>query len=164
MIALIAAMDLHHLIGTRNRLPWHLPADWENFHRVTEGKPFIMGRKSYEAEDALISSYRNIILTSRTDLPLGEAHTELAGSLDEALDLLAGEPVIFILGGASVFEQALPRADYLYLTIVHGFFAGDAYFPPIDWTDWALVRSRRHYADARNSHTMALNEYQRRKK
>ncbi|MCB0635498.1 MAG: dihydrofolate reductase [Lewinella sp.] len=163
MIALIAAMDLHRLIGAGNRLPWHLPADWAHFQAVTDGKPFIMGRKSYQAVDALISSYRNIILTSKAELPT-EAHTALAGSLEEALAMLADEPEVFILGGASVFEQALPMADYLYLTIVHGFFEGDAYFPKVDWTEWTLVRSRRHYADAENSHTMALNEYQRRKR
>jgi dihydrofolate reductase len=123
MISLIAAMDLHHLIGAGNHLPWYLPADWENFHRVTAGKPFIMGRRSYQAPDALVSPYRNIILTSQTELPR-EEHTDLASSLDSALAQLAEEPEVFILGGASVFQHALPRADYLYLTIVHGFFQG----------------------------------------
>lgn len=160
--SLIAAMDLHHLIGADNQLPWRLPADWENFKRVTAGSPFIMGRKSYQAEDALVSEYRNIILTSREDLTMGP-NAEVAPSLEEALHRLRAEREIFILGGASVFEQALPRADYLYLTIVHGFFHGDAYFPPIDWTRWRLVKSRRHLADAENSHAMAMNEYERRR-
>lgn len=131
-IAAIAAMSENRAIGKDNKLLWSLPDDWANFRRVTDGKPFIMGRKSYEAEDALISDYRNVIITGREEMDLPE-HTVIAHSPEAALAILREEPEVFVLGGASVFAQMLPMVNYLYLTIVHHVFNGDAYFPEIDW-------------------------------
>jgi dihydrofolate reductase len=160
-VSLIAAMSLNHVIGQENHLVWNLPADWENFQRVTEGHIFIMGRKSYQAEDALISDRHNLILSRQENLSLGE-NSEQVQSLEQALEHTRGEEEIFILGGASVFEQALPLADYLYLTIVHDFFDGDAFFPVVDWRNWQLTKSRLHRKDERHDYTFAMNEYQRR--
>lgn len=159
-IAIIAAMAENRTIGIHNRLPWRLPADWENFHKVTEGAPFLMGRNSYEAEDALISSYRNIIISTRPGLSLCNCCSQ-AGSVEEGLQLLADEPRIFILGGASIFAQTLHLANYLYLTIVHHSFEGDAFFPEIQWDDWQLTRSVFHPVDERHAYPFSLNEYQR---
>lgn len=159
-VCIISAMSENQVIGINNRLPWNLPADWENFWKVTDGKAFLMGRMTYITEDALISPYRNVILTSKTDLEICD-HCQLAGSLAEAQELLTDEEVYFILGGASVYEQSLHLADYLYLTIVHHTFEGDAYFPKIDWSQWDLVKSRRHEKDERHDYAFSLNEYQR---
>lgn len=160
-VSLIAAMSLNHVIGEENHLVWDLPADWENFKQVTEGHIFIMGRKSYQAEDALTSDRHNLILSRQKDLSLGE-NSEQVQSLEQALSLTSSEEEVFILGGASIFEQALPLADYLYLTIVHDFFEGDAFFPFVDWRNWHLVKSRLHMKDERHDHIFAMNEYRRR--
>jgi len=157
-IAAIAAISENHAIGKNNKLLWSLPDDWANFHRVTAGKPFIMGRKSYQAEDALISDYRNVILTSR-ELKGLPPHTQTATNTQKALALLKDEPEIFILGGGSVFKQMLPLINYLYLTIVHHTFQGDTYFPEIDWSRWQLVESVFHPADERHKFSFSLNEY-----
>lgn len=158
-ISLIAALSKNHVIGTKNRLPWNLPDDWKNFKRVTAGKAFIMGRKSYQAEDPLYSEKLNIIL-SRKDLDLSEGFVP-AKSLEEALDLLKEEKEIFILGGGNVFEQTIAIANYMYLTIVHQTFAGDAYFPEVDWTKWKLVKSEKHDIDKEHDYPFSMNEYQR---
>lgn len=158
-IAAIAAMSENRAIGKDNKLLWSLPDDWKNFRRVTEGKPFIMGRKSYEAEDALISDYRNVIITSREDMEVAE-HILIAHSPNAALRLLEDEEEVFILGGAAVFKQMMPTVNYLYLTIVHHVFDGDAYFPEIDWKLWRLVKSHYHQTDAEHAYAFSLNEYE----
>lgn len=154
-------MSLNRVIGQDNHLVWDLPADWENFRRITEGSIFIMGRKSYEAEDALISDRHNLILSRQEDLTLG-ANSAQVQSLEQALEQTRSEEEVFILGGASIFAQALPLADYLYLTIVHDFFEGDAFFPEVDWRNWRLVKSSRHQQDERHDHIFSMNEYERR--
>ncbi|MEO1518070.1 MAG: dihydrofolate reductase [Bacteroidota bacterium] len=161
-IALIAAISLNYVLGKDKGLVWHLPADWENFHAITKGKPFVMGRASYESTDMLFSTGKNIILTSRQleGLP---PNFELAQSIPQALDKLRDEPEIFILGGGKVFEQTLDIANYLYLTIVHDQFEGDAFFPTPNWQDWLLVKSVYQAKDERHAHDFSLNEYRRRK-
>lgn len=158
-IAAIAAMSENRVIGKDNKLLWSLPDDWKNFRRVTEGKPFIMGRKSYEAEDALISDYRNVIITRRERMELPE-HTLLASSPEKALELLREEEEVFVLGGATIFEQMMPSVNYLYLTIVHHVFQGDAYFPEVDWERWLLVKSDYHKIDDNHDYAFSLNEYE----
>jgi dihydrofolate reductase len=162
-VALITAAALNGAIGINNRLPWQLPDDWAHFRRVTAGKPFVMGRKSALAEDALLSDARNLILT-RQPQPALPPGCEPVHSLDEAARLLAHEPEWFILGGAEVFAQALPIANYLYLTLVNDFFEADAFFPfqQLRWAEWELVRSARREPDARHRWAFSFNEYQRR--
>lgn len=159
-IALIAALSENRVIGLNNRLPWNLPADWENFRLVTAGAPFLMGRKSFETEDALWSDYKNVVISSKANLHLPDNAIQ-ASSIEEGLAMLALEPLVFILGGASVFEQTLHIANYMYLTHVHGVFEGDAFFPEPDWAQWQLVRSLRHEADERHAYAFSLNEYSR---
>jgi dihydrofolate reductase len=159
-IALIAAMSENRVIGTQNRLPWHLPADWEHFWRTTSGAPFIMGRKSFEAADALLSDYKNVIISNSENLALRSNCTQ-ARSIDEALQLLADEPLVFILGGAQVFEQTIHLANLMYLTIVHHQFEGDAFFPMVNWGDWELAQSEKHPADERHAYAFSINGYKR---
>lgn len=158
-IAAIAAMSENRVIGLDNKLPWTLPDDWANFRRVTAGKPFIMGRKSFQAEDALISDYRNVVITTQEALNV-PGHTRIANSPEAALEQLREEPEIFILGGATIFEQMMPWINYLYLTIVHHTFEGDAFFPEINWDNWTLTRSVYHDTDERHAYTFSLNEYE----
>lgn len=158
-IAAIAAMSENRVIGKDNKLPWKLPDDWANFRRVTAGKPFVMGRKSFQADDALISDYRNVIITTQEALLLPE-HTQIANSPEAALELLKDEPELFILGGETIFAQLMPRINYLYLTIVHHTFEGDAFFPELDWEQWNLINSVYHEADVQHAYAFSLNEYE----
>lgn len=160
---IIAAMSENRVIGYHNQLPWHLPDEWEHFRKVTEGKAFIMGRKSYEAPDALHSTYRNVILSSR-ELSDPEPFTSYAKDISEALALLSGESEVFILGGASIFEQMLPLAQRLYLTIVHAQVAGDAYFPAFDQDDWQLRSSEFHDTDDEHAYSFSMNMYARKER
>lgn len=155
---IIAAMSENQVIGIDNRLPWHLPDEWANFRKLTDGKPFLMGRKSFEAPDALHSSYRNVILTAHIP-DKKEHHTEYAKDISEALALLSNESEVFVLGGAMVFQQTLPLVQRLYLTIVHARVEGDAYFPVVSQDDWELASSEFHDIDDRHAYSFSMNMY-----
>jgi dihydrofolate reductase len=158
---IIAAMSENHVIGMQNHLPWHLPDEWAHFKKVTHGRPFLMGRKSFEAPDALHSDYRNVILTSNIpEQP--EPLTEYAKDISGALALLSGESEVFVLGGATVFGEMLPLVQKLYLTIVHAQVEGDAFFPVVDQNDWKLTSSEYHGIDDKHIYSFSMNVYVRR--
>lgn len=159
-ISLIAAMSENQVIGINNKLPWHLPDEWKNFRKITEGKPFITGRKSYQAPDALHSTYRDVVLTSQNDI-LSEV--EHAASLDEALKIFENEKEVFILGGASVFKAAIHLADRIYLTVVHVHLEGDAFFPNIKSDEWDLDTTVYHEADDEHQYAFSMNVLNRKK-
>lgn len=152
-------MSENRCIGRANHLPWKLPDEWEHFKKITEGKPFLMGRKSYESPDGLYSDYRTIVLSHHPDLPLPHRPATQAHSLSEALALLAGEPEVFVLGGVSLFEELLPEVDTLYLSIVHAHIEGDVFFPEIDFSEWTLTDSIHHPADAQHVYAFSMNQY-----
>lgn len=155
---IIAAMSENQVIGQNNQLPWHLPDEWEHFRKVTGGKAFIQGRKSYEAADALHSSHKNIVLSRSRNLENTDK-TQYASDLQAGIALLHDENEVFVLGGASVFEQALPFMEKLYLTIVHTTIEGDAYFPKINWKEWELISSEFHPTDERHKYAFSMNLY-----
>jgi dihydrofolate reductase len=157
---LIAAVADNRVIGLGDTLPWHLPDDWAMFRARTAGFPFLMGRASYQSPDALLSDRRNVVLSRQTDLPLG-AKCIQADSVEAAWQLLADEPVVFVLGGAQVFEATLPTATHLWLTHVHATPVGDAFFPVVDWSAWRKVAETPHAADAQHAHAFTFADYER---
>jgi dihydrofolate reductase len=157
---IIAAMSENRVIGKENSLPWHLPDEWKHFREVTDGKAFLMGRKSFEAPDALHSTYKNVILSSKPS-PAGDSNTVYAKDISSALALLSDEDSVFVLGGASVFLEMLPLVQKLYLTIVHAEVEGDAYFPVVNPDDWELVSSEFHEKDAAHAYSFSMNVYER---
>lgn len=148
LVSIIAAMDRNRLIGNKNQLPWHLPADLAHFKKVTMGKPIIMGRKTYESIGRPLPGRSNIVLTRSPDF-----HAEgvlMANTLQQALDFAAGEDEVMIIGGSSIYELALPGADRLYMTYVENSCEGDAWFPEFDIEQWTIVASEQHTADEKN--------------
>jgi dihydrofolate reductase len=157
-ISLVAAMSSNRIIGRNNRLPWQLPADLEHFKHLTRNKPFIMGRKSYESPDRLLSDSRNIILSRQSSLSLCH-NCELSGNLDDALARIRESEEVFVLGGESVFRQALPVASKIYLTEVEAIIEGDAIFPEIDNSLWKLTRETYRERDQNNPYNLCFKEF-----
>ena len=162
-INLIAAMSENRVIGREGRLPWgHLPKDWENLFRVTDGIPMIMGRKSYDTPDRIASpNAPNIVLTSQTNFPL-EIGFQSANNVDEALQMIEkqGFMSVFILGGGTVFEQTIGQADKIFLTLVHAEFEGDAFFPPFSNKDFKLVERTDFDADEQHKYAFSILVYE----
>ena len=136
-LALIAAMAEQRVIGLDNGMPWHLPADLKHFRNLTVGKPVIMGRKTIESIGKALPKRRNIVVTRRSDF--GMDGCEVASSIEAAVELVSHEDEVMIIGGASIYEQTLARADILYLTYIHAQFQGDTHFPAFNETEWEEI-------------------------
>ncbi len=159
-LSVIVAMSENRLIGRGGDLPWHLSADLKRFRRLTTGHAIIMGRKTYESIGRPLPERRSIVITRQTDYRAERVET--AGSLDAALALAAGDSEAFVIGGAEVFREALPRASRLYLTLVHAEIEGDVYLPQFDQDAWTLASEQRHAADERNDFDYSFLVYERR--
>jgi len=154
-LSIIAAMDRNRLIGNNNQLPWHLPADLKFFKRTTLGKPILMGRKTFESIGRPLPGRRNIII-SRNPAYQAEG-CETALSVQEALELVKDSEEIMLIGGASLYEQALPLAKRLYLTLIEAEFVGDSWFPNyLQQRKWQEISREEHPADDKNRLTYAF--------
>ena len=115
MIAIIAAIDKNNALGFKNRLLFYLPDDLKRFKALTTGHTVVMGRKTFDSlPKGALPNRRNIVLSRSTRLELPGA--EVYASLEEALLHCANNEQVFIMGGASVYKQAMPLADRLYMT------------------------------------------------
>lgn len=157
MISLIAAVALNGAIGYHNRLLYWLPNDLKRFKSLTTGHTIIMGRRTFESlPKGALPNRRNIVLSqTRQDFP----GAEVFGSIKAALGACQGEDV-FVIGGASVYAQALPLADRLCLTEVqHTPAEADAFFPAFPAEDWTEVWSEAHEPDERHAFAYRFVDY-----
>ncbi len=148
IISIIAAMDRNHLIGNKNQLPWHLPADFAHFKSVTMGKPIIMGRKTFESIGKPLPSRKNIVLTRKSDIRY--EGVVCVSNINEALAEASDAEEVMIIGGSSIYEMLLRSVDRLYITYVDAEFEGDAWFPEIDKNLWVEKESVIRQADEKN--------------
>lgn len=147
-INIIVAMAFNRLIGNNNQLPWYLPADLKHFKTITWGNPIIMGRKTFQSIGKALPGRTNIIITH--DPTFAAEDCVIAHSLEEACQWPTGHDEVFIIGGSTIYQQALPLANMLYITLVNGNFTGDCYFP--EWFDqeWVLTKQEAHTANQTN--------------
>jgi dihydrofolate reductase len=143
-IYLVAAVAANGIIGANGKLPWHLPEDLKHFKRVTLGHPVIMGRKTWESLKGPLPGRENIVVTRQAGYQASSA--AVAGSLDAALALCAGESAVCVIGGEQIFEEALPLAAGLIMTEIKQDFAGDARFPDYDRSQWRETQREAHTA------------------
>jgi dihydrofolate reductase len=129
MLSLIAALARNRTVGINNTLPWHLPDDLKYFKATTTGKPVIMGRKTYDSIGRPLPGRHNIVVTR--DASWHADGVTVVHSVPEAIAAAGDVPEVFLIGGATLYREALPLADRLYLTEIDADFEGDAHFP--DW-------------------------------
>lgn len=146
-ISLIWAMDRNRLIGSKNRLPWHLPADLQWFRRQTMGKPVLMGRKTFESIGKPLPGRKNLILSRSMTVADG---CIVVHSMDEALQQAGEADELMVIGGAGIYRLTLAHATRLYITEIDAAFTGDTYFPEFDETLWNEVFREEHAPDAVN--------------
>jgi len=148
-LSLIWAMADNRVIGIENRLPWKLPADMKWFRQNTMGKPIIMGRLTFESFGAKpLPGRRNIIVSRNPDY--SAKGIECFTSLEDALTATADADEVMLIGGMSLYTQALPLADRLYMTLVHANVEGDAWFPEFDLQQWQEIQRDDFSADEKN--------------
>lgn len=147
-ISIIVAMAQNRVIGNHNQLPWHLPADLKRFKEITLGKPVMMGRKTFLSIGKALVGRRNIVLS--TDPDFVAQGCEVFSSIEEALSAVKDESEIMIIGGAQLYHELLPKADRLYLTLIHDHVEGDAFFPAWERSDWQEI-SRHDVSKSENN-------------
>lgn len=153
IVSLIWAMADNRVIGIENRLPWKLPADMKWFRQHTMGKPIIMGRLTFESFGAKpLPGRRNIVISRDPNFgaKLSGTEVEVHGSIESALNEVNDVEEAMIIGGMSLYKQALPLANRLYMTLVHTEVEGDAWFPEFDIDEWKLISREDHEADEEN--------------
>jgi dihydrofolate reductase len=158
-LSLIVAMSENRVIGRDGRLPWHLPADLRRFKRLTMGHHLIMGRVTFESLGRALPGRTSIVLSRRRQFDTPGVVT--AGSFDQAVQLAAGDAEPFVIGGAELFREALPRVNRIYLTTVHAHVSGDTTFPPLDLAGWQQVEQTHLPADEQNRYPCTFAVYDR---
>lgn len=141
-VVLIAAVAANGVIGADGDIPWHYPEDLRHFKETTLGHPVVMGRRTYESIESRLDGPlpgRTNVVLSRGDPDLPE-NVEHAQSIGDALRIAGDEgDTVYVIGGATVYEAFLQRADRLVLTELDRAFDGDTRFPEWDRDEWTEV-------------------------
>lgn len=156
-IALIVAYSRNRVIGKDNQLPWRLPSDLAHFKRHTLGHPIIMGRKTWASLGRPLPGRHNIVI-SRSGVGDFTGATRV-DSIEAAIDAARGNGQVFVIGGAQIYEQSLPKATRVIATEIDAIMAGDAFFPTLDPRQWTEVS--REAQPAENGLRFAFVEYRR---
>lgn len=160
-ISLLAAASRNDVIGVRNTLPWHLPADLKYLKRLTHGHAVVMGRKTWDSVGRPLPGRLNVVVTRSNDFTPPDG-VIVEHSIDSALGRSYECDELFILGGSEIYRQTIDRADRIYLTRIDAEFEGDAFFPPIDETKWVLASREAHEADEKNNYAYAFEVWEKR--
>lgn len=160
VVSLVWAMARTGVIGINNTLPWRLPADLQQFRRLTTGHHIIMGRKNYEDIAKPLPERTNIVVTRQTGY--AAPGCIVVHSVEQALKAAEHDTEIFIIGGADIYRQTLPLAQRLYITEIDADIAGDVYFPAFDRSAWYEASRACHGPDARNPYPYCFTLLKRR--
>lgn len=164
-ITLVAAIDLNRAIGHQNQLLCKLPSDMKHFIELTHEGICIMGRKTYESIGKPLSNRTNIVLTRDSTYdphPAVYLYEDIDTVLHEYGNYGEGVANLFVLGGASIYQQFLPYADVIELTIIrHKFLEADSFFPAISLDDFEVTSNIFNPADEENEYDHYFVTYQR---
>lgn len=154
MVSIIVATARNNAIGRNNELLYHMPNDMKRFKQTTTGHTIVMGRKTFNSFPRRpLPNRRNIVLASESNIPEDKQGAEWMTSLPQALNESRNDGEVFIIGGASVYAQALSIADKIYLTIIDDEPQdADSFFPEIDYNEWKVESEEKFPADEKHAH------------
>lgn len=159
MLSIIVAYDRNKTIGKDNRLPWRIPNDLAYFKRLTTGKTVVMGRKTFKSIGRPLPNRTNIVLSRDKDFEF-EGVKKL-DSLEKIVQLGQGtEDEMFIIGGDSIYKQALPFVQKLYITFIDENFDGDTFFPEFESSKWKLVSEEKGEKNEKNPYDYYFRVYE----
>lgn len=139
-LAIVAAVSKNGVIGNKGGLPWGTSYrdDLRHFRKLTMGQPIIMGRKTWESLPRKPLQGRLNIVISHQVFYEPSGNPQFVYNLKSALDIATRSSLMpFVIGGASLYKQAMPLASHLYITRIDKEFEGDTYFPAFDQHLWA---------------------------
>jgi dihydrofolate reductase len=159
-LALICAMAENRVIGRNNALPWHLSEDLKYFKRTTMGCSIIMGRKTWESIGRVLPGRANIIISRDARYVVEGAKVvnslEQAIRLAESISFIDGSEEAFVIGGAGLYQAALPRAQRFHLTRVHAEVDGDTVLAEFDESDWQELSRYDYRKDEDNPYNYSI--------
>lgn len=160
IISAIVAVSKNNVIGCNGHLPWHLPADLKRFKEITTGHSIILGRKNYDDIGRALPNRTNYVLTR--NVSFNAPGCIICNSLKEALEhaRVSGEIECFIIGGASLYNEAMPLVQKVYLTRVLAHVKGDVYFS--EWNkNFKKVSETFFAADEKNAYDTSFEIWER---
>lgn len=162
-IALIAAVAEKRAIGRDQQLLCHLPNDLKHFKTLTSGHTVVMGRKTFESlPNGALPNRKNIVLTHNTSLSW--PNVTVVHTLDEIPIQDTTEDEIFIMGGATLYNETIKIANTLYITHIHHTFDdADTFFPTINPSEWEIANSQEMPADEKHAYPYTFVTYTRRR-
>ena len=128
---IVACVDKNFGLGYKNNLLFRIPADLKNFRELTLNHTIIFGRRTLETfpNQQPLDGRRNIIL-SQTLKNLSGA--EIVGSVEELFDKISPAEKNFVIGGAQIFNEFIPYATEIFLTVVDVAAQADVFFPSVE--------------------------------
>lgn len=163
-MTIIAALDENNAIGNNNQLLWHLPLDLKRFKSLTQNHVILMGRKTFESLGRPLPNRQNMVISSKADYQVPD-NVYLFSSLPEAIEAARSKDSNpYIIGGGTIYSQALKYADTLELTLVYTQIdKADTYFPEIDFSEWNKTFDEFHPKDDKHLYDFRFVTYQRKK-
>jgi dihydrofolate reductase len=145
-VCLIAAIGKNGELGRDNGLIWHIPGDLAHFKTTTMGHTVIMGRKTFESIGRPLPGRTNIVVTRSSNLPEYKNVLYVADLKSATATASAtASTTVFIIGGASLYTEALPIVNRMYITHIDATeTSADTFFPSVNWQEWVVTDSVRH--------------------
>jgi len=157
-ISIIVAIAENGAIGKDNKLLWHISEDLKRFKKLTTGHTLIMGRNTFlSLPNGALPKRRHIVISDQPNESFDGC--EMAGSIEEAVQLAGVDDECFVIGGGMVYAQFLPVVGKLYLTQVHASFEADTFFPEIDFSLWKAGFTETIEAGERNQYAHTYTEF-----
>lgn len=160
MIKAIVAHDENKLIGNNNCLPWHNTDDLAYFKSVTMNNTILMGRKTFESIGKVLPGRKSIVLTRDLNYSIDHPDVLVCHDLNEILkDFQENGIDLFVIGGASIYEQSLPYIEELHISLIEGKYEGDTHFCEYE-DDYSLISSKPMNGFKLKIYTRKENDYE----
>ena len=160
MLSIIVAVAENNVIGYNNALIWHISEDLKYFKRITSGHTIIMGRKTFESIGKPLPNRTNIVISRNAEFKPNDI--VVASSLSEAISKANPNEECFVIGGGSIYSEAMGLASKLYLTKVYHSYEGDTFFPEVG-EEWGEVSREDFERGDKFEHPFSFIVYERRK-
>ena len=159
MLSIIVAVAENNVIGKDNKLIWHLPADLKRFKEITTGHTIIMGRKTFESLGRVLPNRKHVILCNDMEMNVEDENVEVLEDISMLDKYMQDTEEHFIIGGATIYKLLMPKANKIYLTLIHEKFDGDVYFPEISDDEWKIVDRTAGITDEKNPYKYEFITY-----
>ena len=151
MLSIIVAKAKNNIIGKNNKIIWNIPDDKKRFKNITENHVIIMGRKTFENLDGILSNRKHVVMTQNNVLKVENENVEIAHDVMDLKEYVNSDEECFVIGGAMIYNLLMPYVEKLYVTEIDKDFEGDSFFPKIKEEDWKEIERIEGPQDGENN-------------